>query len=306
MPNFQATDMLYFRGSDSGSTLTPSGNYVLYTSNTTVVDGNTDGQVNLGFDYLQWGSSTLSFSSFTITINGNEYAIFQDGRDFYIPFDSSIDDLSTLNGSAVTQPISSPTASASTINCFAAGTRIATARGEAAVETLTAGQEILRADGGTTRVRWVGHQAVRPVDGHLVVIRAGALGAGLPLRDLIVTGDHGMVLDGHVVNASVLVNGRGITWADPAQMPQTVTVYHVETETHEALLAEGAPAETYVDYAGRGAFANYQEYLDLNGADRLIHEMALPRISSRRFLPDCLRARLDDNAPRHADFAQSA
>ncbi|MBW4980987.1 Hint domain-containing protein [Mameliella sp. CS4] len=306
MPNFQATDMLYFRGSDTGSTLTPTGNYLLYTSDTTVVDGNNDGEVDIGFDYLQWGSNTLSFSTFTITINGNEYAIFQDDRDFYIPFDSSIDDLSSLHGTSVTQPISSPTASASTINCFAAGTRIATATGDVAVETLTAGQEILRADGGTSRVRWVGHQAVRPADGHLVVIRAGALGEGLPLRDLVVTGDHGMVLDGHVVNASVLINGRGITWADPAQMPQTVTVYHVETETHEALLAEGAPAETYVDYAARGAFANYQEYLELNGADRLIREMALPRISSRRFLPDSIRARLDDNAPRHADFAQSA
>lgn len=306
MPNFQATDMLYFRGADTGSALTPGGNYVLYTSNTTVVDGNGNGQVDIGSDYLQWGSNTLSFSTFTITINGNDYAIFQDGRDFYIPFDSSIDNLSSLNGSPVTHPISSPTASASTINCFAAGTRIATPEGDVTVEQLVSGQDILLAEGGTARVRWVGHQDVHPADGHLVVIRAGALGRGLPMRDLVVTGDHGMVLDGYVINASALVNGHGIDWANPLRMPRTITVYHVETETHEALLAEGAPAETFIDYAGRDAFANYKEYLDLNGADRLIHEMSLPRVSSRRFLPETIRARLGVDSPAQVEVAQSA
>ncbi|HEV7457177.1 MAG TPA: hypothetical protein VGN96_10400, partial [Roseococcus sp.] len=60
----------------------------------------------------------------------------------------------------------------------------------------------------------------------------------------------------------------------------------------EVVLANGAPAETFVDYVTRRHFDNYQEYLDLYGAERLIGEMPRPRVSAQRMLPDRLRARL--------------
>jgi len=71
-----------------------------------------------------------------------------------------------------------------------------------------------------------------------------------------------------------------------------VVYYHIETEAHDVILAEGALAETFIDYADRKAFDNYQDYVDLYGAERIIPEMARPRISSRRLVPDAIKARL--------------
>ena len=101
-----------------------------------------------------------------------------------------------------------------------------------------------------------------------------------------------MIVDGLVINASTLVNGTTIDWVPLAELPDSFTVYHVETENHDVILANGAPVETFIDYVGRRAFDNHAEYLDLYGSERIIPEMAQPRISTARLLPDALKARL--------------
>lgn len=179
--------------------------------------------------------------------------------------------------------------------CFATGTRIATDGGETEVQDLAPGDMVRTADGRLEQVRWIGRQTI---DRHfsarfaLVRIAAGALGDGLPQRDLVLTGDHAMALDGSLVNASALVNGDTVTFVPQSEMTDTVTVYHVETERHEVLLAEGAATESFCDYAGRSKFDNHAEYLERFGAEYLIHEMDMPRISTRRMLPPSVRARL--------------
>lgn len=184
----------------------------------------------------------------------------------------------------------------STLVCFAEGTLIATPTGAAAVETLRIGGSVLTAEGRAVPVMWIGHQTaykffagarVQPVR-----IRAGALGDGLPHSDLTVTANHGMVIDGLVINASALVNGSTIDFVPLVKLPDHATYYHVETENHDVILANGAPAETFLDCPGRQAFDNYQEYLDLYGTERIIREMDRPRIASRRLLPDAIKARL--------------
>ena len=42
--------------------------------------------------------------------------------------------------------------------------------------------------------------------------------------------------------------------------------------------------ETFVDYAGRQAFDNYDEYLALYGAPQPIEELPLPRITTARMV----------------------
>ena len=59
-----------------------------------------------------------------------------------------------------------------------------------------------------------------------------------------------------------------------------------------AILAEGTPAETYIDYAGRQGFDNYADYIALYGEGRMIPEHPAPRITGARQLPPALRARL--------------
>ena len=151
------------------------------------------------------------------------------------------------------------------------------------------------ADGRAVPVKWIGRQTIvslfagdpaRPVR-----VTAGALGNGLPHTDLVLTADHALILEGFAINAGALVNGTTVT-LDPA--PDRATYYHVETEEHDVILANGVPAESFVDYVGRTAFDNYAEYVDLYGQERGIGEMPLARISSARLVPRALRARLAD------------
>ncbi|MEQ8488544.1 MAG: Hint domain-containing protein [Marinovum algicola] len=186
---------------------------------------------------------------------------------------------------------------ASTTECFLTGTHIATPEGESRVEELNIGDEILTAGGEAIAIRWIGVQRVytafRPPERlRPVRVSAGALGDGLPKRDLRLTADHALVVDGLLINAGALVNGASIDWASAEEMGEFYTVYHIETENHEVILAEGTPAETYIDYIGRSHFHNYSEYVALYGEERTIAEMDRPRISTPRLVPAAIRARL--------------
>ena len=201
------------------------------------------------------------------------------------------DTLPTLNTAALAE-------------CFAAGTMIATPDGECAVEDLAIGDVIVTADGHTVPVRWVGRQTLHKIftPPHRftpVRVKAGALGDGLPHADLVLTADHALIIDGLAINAGALVNEITIAFEPFAALPERITLYHVETESHDVILANGAPAETFIDYLGRGAFDNYEEYLSLYGDQPVIAEMPFPRVSSRRQLPSDLRQRL-----QIADFAE--
>ncbi|WP_050529100.1 Hint domain-containing protein [Pseudaestuariivita atlantica] len=181
--------------------------------------------------------------------------------------------------------------------CFARGTEIATPAGHTPVEDLRIGDDILTADGRVVQVKWLGRQTVDtrfgPAERLMPVrIAAGALGRNLPSSDLTVTADHGMVLGDFVINASALVNGHAISYAPLRDLGERYTVFHVETEAHDVILANGTPTETFIDYVGRAAFDNHDEYLALYGAGQVIPEMPHPRISSARHVPQSIRDRL--------------
>lgn len=185
--------------------------------------------------------------------------------------------------------------------CFAAGTLIATPDGETKVEALKIGDLITCEDGRAVPVKWIGRQTVHkiftPAERFVPVrVSAGALGNGQPHRDLVLTADHALILDGLAINASALVNGTTIAYEPIDSLPDRVTYYHIETDNHDVILANGAPAETYVDYITRRAFDNHAEYLALYGEENPIREMPLPRVSAARLVPPAIRARLDDRS----------
>ena len=179
---------------------------------------------------------------------------------------------------------------------FAAGTLIGTPGGGRAVETLAVGDPVTTADGRTVPVRWVGrqtlHGVVTPADRFEPVrVAAGALGGGLPRTDLVLTADHALILGDLAIEAGALVNGTTIAFVGRGALPERVAYYGVETEAHEVILANGAPAESYIDYAGRRAFDDHAAYVALWGDEPVIAEMPRLRIASRRQLPGDLRAR---------------
>jgi hypothetical protein len=149
--------------------------------------------------------------------------------------------------------------------CFAEGTRIQTVRGEVSVELLRSGDQVVT-QAGEQRVprpvKWIGHRRIdltahpAPERAAPVRIRRGAIARDVPRRDLLVSPDHAVWLDGVLVLARRLVNGATISQETGAR---AVRYFHVELDRHAILLAEGLPAESYLDTGNRGFFANADE-----------------------------------------------
>jgi Hint domain len=144
------------------------------------------------------------------------------------------------------------------LTCFAAGTCIATPSGDVPVECLAVGGTVLTYRGEVSAITWIGKGTVlaprgrRSVATH-VIVRKDALSENVPHCDLHVTKGHSLYLDGVLIPVEFLVNHRSIIWDDRAQ---EVKIYHIELSTHDVLIADGAPAESYRDDGNRWLFQN--------------------------------------------------
>ncbi|RZS77277.1 Hint domain-containing protein [Phyllobacterium myrsinacearum] len=144
-----------------------------------------------------------------------------------------------------------------TTPCFVAGTLISTPAGEIPVENLKKGDPVYTMKGGVAPIRWIGRRridprTVSPLREHVPVrIRPGALDPGSPNRDLYVSPDHCLFHSGSLIPAKLLINGRSIT-QEPTLEP--FTYYHIELESHDVLIAEGAYVESYLDLGNRAMF----------------------------------------------------
>ncbi len=110
-----------------------------------------------------------------------------------------------------------------THNCFAAGTMIATPDGEVPVETLSIGDLVITASGEAVPVKWIGRQSVHRLFSagyDPVRIKEGALADGQPNRDLVLTANHGVIIDGLVINAGALVNHDTIDYLHGEKCPR--------------------------------------------------------------------------------------
>ena len=142
--------------------------------------------------------------------------------------------------------------------CFRAGTRIATTKGEIAIEHLAIGDRVCTRDAGPSPIIWIGrrhigcHRHPRP---HLVWpvrVARNAFDDSLPHHDLWLSPDHAVFCDGMLIPVKHLVNGTTIV-----QVPITdITYFHVELPRHEILLAEGLTVESYLDTGDRANLDN--------------------------------------------------
>jgi T5SS/PEP-CTERM-associated repeat protein len=145
------------------------------------------------------------------------------------------------------------------VPCFAAGTRISTERGEVAVEAIEVGDRVrvLLGD-GFSEVIWVGRRevdcAAHPTPRKVWPVRvaAGAFGPGRPHSDVWLSPDHAVFVNQVLIPIRHLINGSSIV-----QVPvERATYHHVELAEHDVLLAEGLPAESFLDMRDGTKYSN--------------------------------------------------
>jgi len=144
------------------------------------------------------------------------------------------------------------------ILCFTPGTLIETACGPREVTSLRPGEMILTRDGRPQPLRWLSHTRVSPAQlamcPHLrpIRIRKGAIAPGVPDRDLIVSPQHRMLIDGWkaellhgaaevLVPAKSLINDETIR---PVDAPEGINYYHLLLDDHQVITANGTATES--------------------------------------------------------------
>jgi autotransporter passenger strand-loop-strand repeat protein len=146
--------------------------------------------------------------------------------------------------------------------CFLDGTHILTPDGERVVEDLSPGDLVtVRSRDGRIEARpikWIGRRSLRASElpegeRHPVRIMAGAFGQAAPHRDLLITPEHCVFVDGRLVPARMLVNGRSIV---VDRGIGAYTVHHLELEEHAILFSEGLKTESWLDTGNRTSFSN--------------------------------------------------
>jgi len=155
--------------------------------------------------------------------------------------------------------------------CYLRGTRILTEHGEICVEDLRIGNLVAARSGGLRPIKWIGRQRysrrfiTRNRKKIPVRIRAGSLSPNLPTRDLFISPGHSMLLGDTLVFAHALVNGVTITQDvhDP-KIPDEIEYFHIELDSHDCLMSEGAWSEAFADAPGlRAPYDNAADFYAL-------------------------------------------
>ena len=179
----------------------------------------------------------------------------------------------------VTALATAPVACSPVTPCFTPGALIATPRGEVPVESLRPGDKVITRDTGVQEIRWVGSRtlsraqlaempSLKPV-----LVKAGALGFGLPERDMLVSPQHRVMVAGSMVRANldeaeVFVKARDLVNHGTIRMVETLrtTYIHLLFDRHELVMSNGSWTES---------FQPTQEVLDAMAQDTRAEILAL-------------------------------
>jgi len=238
----------------------PAGGTVLTVQVIEFVDGNDNGFINPGDagDTANGADITRVWVNDTITVimDGVEQTIsgvtfYLDGQPaIFTPNDGTV--LSDATFVSSTYVTSSTQIAVGDFGppCFTAGTQIETPDGPRPVDEIHPGDMVLTVDNGAQVVRWVGTRSV-DATGDFAPIRfaPGVLGNSAPL---MVSPQHRMLIEGWqaellfgepsvLVAAKHLVNGTTIT----IEPRNRVNYVHILFDTHEVVMAEGAPSESF-------------------------------------------------------------
>lgn len=148
------------------------------------------------------------------------------------------------------------TSGTTSIICFCRGTLILTDQGKKAVEDITSEDRVHTLDHGFQQVRWIHKSKVQFIEhsdkNRPIRITAGALGLGMPERDLLVSPQHRMMVSSVIAKrvtgaGEVLIAAKNLTALPGVSVEQDIAeveYWHFFCDQHEIVLAEGAPSET--------------------------------------------------------------
>jgi Hint domain len=170
--------------------------------------------------------------------------------------------------------------------CFAAGTRIRTPRGDVLVETLETGDLVLTASGDMRPVKWMGHRDVdfrrtpNASPGQPIRIAADTFGPARPSQDLYISAGHSVCVDllGEVfIPVGYLANGATIA----AVEVEEISYWHVELDSHDVLVANNLPAESYLAMGNRSGFEELRGLLPavMEGRERTHADFCRPVVT---------------------------
>lgn len=158
---------------------------------------------------------------------------------------------SSVNGICTTRP--------QDIICYLKGTLILTKQGFVPIENIKAGHDVVTkgkiykqqyvdkdASLELTPVIWISKFKVLKLNSKSrpICITKNALGKNLPFKNLYVSPDHSLLLNGTMVNAKHMVNGTTIYQDEELE---SVEYYHLECKNHRAIFANGILSETYLE-----------------------------------------------------------
>jgi autotransporter passenger strand-loop-strand repeat protein len=240
------------------TTISSGGTLLVYSGS--IVSGTVmleSGSIDLAdVTYSSGGSADFDAATNTLTVHegGQDYTEHLSGdytgEYFHLSQDDSGNTLVTEEGTP----------------CYCRGTRILTDHGEMPVETLRIGDRLITMSGRARPIRWIGTRsysgrfAAGNKDVLPILIMQNALGTNVPERDLWVSPLHAMFLDGVLIPAWALINGASIV---QTARVDNVEYFHLELETHDVLIAEGALAESFLDDHSRGMFHNAATYREI-------------------------------------------
>jgi len=226
------------------------------TSVTTPIDGFTSHADTIDLSFLADGSNTatatLNSSDDVLTVSapGGTVTLQLDTGESY----SGLTFLANEDSSGGTEV---------TIACYRLGTRIRTVHGEVPVEELQIGEDVMTVAGIARPIKWIGQRSYsgRFASGNKKILpvcfKPGSLAEGMPKRNLWVSPNHAMYIDGLLIQAEDLVNGDNVV---QAEAKDTIRYFHIELESHDVILAEGAWSETFIDDHSRMMFHNAADY----------------------------------------------
>ncbi|RJE81874.1 hemolysin [Paracoccus onubensis] len=142
--------------------------------------------------------------------------------------------------------------------CFTSGTLIETSDGNKPIEDLRPGDMIATMDDGYQPIRWIGSTSRDAIDlaqnPKLKPIRiaAGALGGGLPERDLTVSRQHRVLIRSKIAQRmfgaeEILIPAIKLVGLDGIEIIEDceeVTYFHILFDKHQVIFSEDAPTES--------------------------------------------------------------